>query len=251
MKETSYVIPFHTGVSRYWCESIFDELGNRRNRAKPQSDRDQLKLSPYSMILEVGGASVDQLCQSDFLWLKTRACDILIMTLLKGMYNGEAKCSSGSLWWLLVFFQPGCCVNAAAEANETPLHLVADKGYPDMAEVLLDHGADVNAVDNDGDTPLHLSLQRQAVLKNPMVISTLLLYEFGGKPIPKYFFYHFWKKVKKLVNCVVMIWDSTFLVFLIGANLQVGSREDTGYNSLNRCWALWITFEARANWFND
>ena len=56
-----------------------------------------------------------------------------------------------------------------------------------MAEVLLDHGADVNAVDCDGDTPLHLSLERQAVFKNPMVKSTLqlLIMNLRKKAIPK------------------------------------------------------------------
>ena len=56
-----------------------------------------------------------------------------------------------------------------------------------MAEVLLDHGADVNAVDCDGDTPLHLSLERQAAFKNPMVKSTLqlLIMNLRKKAIPK------------------------------------------------------------------
>ena len=66
-----------------------------------------------------------------------------------------------------------------AEANQTPLHLAAIRGYPDMVEFFLDHGADVNAVDCDGDTPLHVSLQRQAA--TPMVKSTLHPYKFGKK----------------------------------------------------------------------
>ena len=77
-----------------------------------------------------------------------------------------------------------------AEANQTPLHLAALKGYPDMAEVLLDHGADVNAVDCDGDTPLHLSLERQAVFKNRMVKSTLQIYKLGEKKRFQNRFYH-------------------------------------------------------------
>ena len=50
--------------------------------------------------------------------------------------------------------------------NQTPLHLAAEEGYPDMAEVLLDHGADVNVANDDGDTPLHLSLKRELMFKN-------------------------------------------------------------------------------------
>lgn len=75
--------------------------------------------------------------------------------------------------------------------NQTPLHLAAEEGYPDMAEVLLDHGADVNAVDCDGDTPLHLSLQRQAVFKNPMVKSTLqlLIMNLGKKRFQNRFYH--------------------------------------------------------------
>lgn len=55
------------------------------------------------MILEVGGASDDQLCQSDFLWLKTRACDILIMTLLKAtMRRIESRIAKSSA--VLVYY---------------------------------------------------------------------------------------------------------------------------------------------------
>ena len=38
-----------------------------------------------------------------------------------------------------------------------------------MAEVLLDHGADVNAAKADGDTPLHLSLKRELMFKSSLV----------------------------------------------------------------------------------
>jgi len=36
----------------------------------------------------------------------------------------------------------------------TPLHYAADRGYSDVARLLVDHGADINAVDNELQTPL-------------------------------------------------------------------------------------------------
>lgn len=36
----------------------------------------------------------------------------------------------------------------------TPLHYAADRGYSDVARLLVDHGADINAVDNEQQTPL-------------------------------------------------------------------------------------------------
>ena len=37
----------------------------------------------------------------------------------------------------------------------TALHIAAEKGFKDIAELLLEHGADVNLQDGEGDTPLH------------------------------------------------------------------------------------------------
>jgi len=36
----------------------------------------------------------------------------------------------------------------------TPLHFAADRGYSDVARLLVAHGADINAVDNELQTPL-------------------------------------------------------------------------------------------------
>jgi len=45
-------------------------------------------------------------------------------------------------------------INAKNNDGWTPLHIAAANGKDDMAEMLLDHGADVNAKDNGGATPL-------------------------------------------------------------------------------------------------
>jgi ankyrin repeat protein len=47
-------------------------------------------------------------------------------------------------------------VNARRRDHWTPLHSASYFGKPDIARVLLDHGAKANAVDNLLRTPLHL-----------------------------------------------------------------------------------------------
>jgi ankyrin repeat protein len=46
-------------------------------------------------------------------------------------------------------------VNARYKNGETLLHYAANRGYPDIAALLVKKGADINARDNDGRTPLH------------------------------------------------------------------------------------------------
>ena len=47
-------------------------------------------------------------------------------------------------------------VNAQRNDHLTPLHIASYNGNPDIARVLLDHGAEANAVDNLFRTPLDL-----------------------------------------------------------------------------------------------
>ena len=52
----------------------------------------------------------------------------------------------------------------------TPLHLTARKGYRDVAEILLNNGADIKKQDNQGMTPLHYS-----ALKGHLEVADILL----------------------------------------------------------------------------
>lgn len=49
----------------------------------------------------------------------------------------------------------GAKVNATYKYKWTPLHIAADNGHQETAELLLSNGALVNAKDRVGQTPLH------------------------------------------------------------------------------------------------
>ncbi|KAH9055793.1 ankyrin repeat-containing domain protein [Lactarius deliciosus] len=60
--------------------------------------------------------------------------------------------ASGSVRLLL---ECGVGINALDNHQETPLHVACSKGIFKIAQVLIDHGADVSAHNADGQTPLH------------------------------------------------------------------------------------------------
>ena len=57
----------------------------------------------------------------------------------------------------------------------TPLHHAAEYNILEIAELLIENGADVNAKDEDGDTPLHVAA------RNDNVELAELLKKHGGK----------------------------------------------------------------------
>ena len=57
-----------------------------------------------------------------------------------------------------ILLDKGAMVNVAAgDENLTPLMISAQRGYLGIAQLLVDHNADVDAVNSEGDTALHLA----------------------------------------------------------------------------------------------
>ena len=67
-----------------------------------------------------------------------------------------------------VLLQAGADVHAVSDYGYTPLHYACDSTNLPVVQTLLSHGADVNAVDTRGDTPLHsacyFALNESAIL---------------------------------------------------------------------------------------
>lgn len=49
------------------------------------------------------------------------------------------------------------------EEGRTPLHLAAEKGYPDIVRLLLESGADINALNYAGRKPIEIALDKRFV----------------------------------------------------------------------------------------
>ena len=54
----------------------------------------------------------------------------------------------------------GAHIDARDEYGNTPLHLAASMGYPELTEELLEWGADVNIMNGNGQLPLEVALLR-------------------------------------------------------------------------------------------
>jgi len=75
--------------------------------------------------------------------------DVATMLLFKAVERNDIEKIKYSI-------EQGANVNAGeAVAEQTPLHIAADKGYIEAVELLINHGANVNAKDHVGGTPLY------------------------------------------------------------------------------------------------
>ncbi|UIP92258.1 ankyrin repeat domain-containing protein [Wolbachia endosymbiont of Anopheles demeilloni] len=76
--------------------------------------------------------------------------------------------------------EAGANINAVTTVQkETPLHIAVRYGHKEVAELLLDRGANVNAVDKKGRTPLSIVVSddyKIGYCDKPMVVRTIIAY---------------------------------------------------------------------------
>ncbi len=87
------------------------------------------------------------------------------------LYSLANECPTGGGPLVLTLVSRGADVNAAKNVKRcTPLHMAARRGNLEIAEALLDCGADIEARDSRGDTPL----QRALNCRKPRMAELLL-----------------------------------------------------------------------------
>ena len=106
-------------------------------------------------------------------------------------YNGitllHAAAVEGEIDIAQLLLDHGADINAVGESQEMPLHLAVKQGHSEIAEFLLQKGADPNARNENLQTPLHLAVKNN----NPDMIEILLKHhadpnakgEYGFTPL--------------------------------------------------------------------
>ena len=59
------------------------------------------------------------------------------------------------------------------ENGTTPLHLAAEKGYPDIVRILISHGADFRIKNAEGKTALEVALDKKKFVKTQEILHTV------------------------------------------------------------------------------
>jgi Ankyrin repeats (3 copies) len=82
--------------------------------------------------------------------------------LLKAISKGDVETING-----LLAMNVG--VNFTQDGS-TPLHLAAEKGYPEIVQILIDHGARFNVKNASGKTPLDIALDKKKFVRTTEVL---------------------------------------------------------------------------------
>ncbi len=90
-------------------------------------------------------------------------------------FQAEHADEEGTLDAVRVALDAGGDVNAVDETGSTALHHVADKGFPRVVELLVEHGATLNVANHRGQTPLAVVRRGRGNLEAAPVTEALLL----------------------------------------------------------------------------
>lgn len=121
------------------------------NETKPTIRNILAKLSQRSLLVRVGKIIT-------VLWVVGFIVFIVTVKLLQDASFGPLQKAAwkGDLSLVKLLIEQGTPVNKSCDFNRwTALHAATHKGYVEIAEFLIKHGADVNVKDKDGYTALH------------------------------------------------------------------------------------------------
>lgn len=63
------------------------------------------------------------------------------------------------------------------EDGITPLHLAAQKGYPDIVRMLVNNGADIDALDEAGRKPIEVALEKRFIQSSDILFNAAKFYD--------------------------------------------------------------------------
>lgn len=89
-------------------------------------------------------------------------------------FQAEHADEEGTLDAVQVALDAGGDVNAVDETGSTALHYVADKGFPRVVELLVEHGAGVNVANYRGQTPLAVVMRGRGNIEAAPATEALL-----------------------------------------------------------------------------
>ena len=89
-------------------------------------------------------------------------------------FQAEHADEEGTLGAVQVALDAGGDVNAVDETGSTALHYVADKGFPRVVELLVEHGAGVNVANYRGQTPLAVVMRGRGNIEAAPATEALL-----------------------------------------------------------------------------